>query len=158
MPLRITEIMYDPTGGDTYPFLELKNFGPAALDLTGWYISGISFAFPVGFTIAPGEVIVLASGVNPAAFAARYPTLNVAAWFSGKLAQAGERIAIKDASDRTVFAVNFSTTGGWPVPPVGYSLEIDDPAGDPDDPANWRPLSTARPEQSRLSSPLRRSV
>jgi hypothetical protein len=138
LPLRITEIMYLPVGGDTYQYLELKNFGATTLDLTGWSISGISFAFPVGFTIAPGAVIIIASGVNPAAFAARYPGLNVAAWFSGKLASAGERIAIKDAQDRTVFAVNFSNTGGWPIPAVGYSLEINDPAGDPDDPANWR--------------------
>ena len=142
LPLRITEIMYQPVGGDTYQFLELKNFGPAALDLTGWSISGISFAFPVGFTIAPGAVIVLASAQNPAAFVARYPGVNVAAWFSGKLAQTGERIAIKDALGHTVFAVNFSNTGGWLVPPVGYSLEMNDSAGDPDDPANWH-LSAA---------------
>jgi len=40
LPLHITEIMYQPVGGDTYQFLELKNFGPAELDLTGWSISG----------------------------------------------------------------------------------------------------------------------
>lgn len=142
LPLRITEIMYLPVGGETYQYLELKNFGPTTLDLTGWSISGISFAFPVGSTIAPGAVIVIASGVNPAAFTARYPGVNVAAWFSGKLAQTGERIAIKDALGRTVFAVNYSNTTGWPVPPTGYSIEINDPAGDPDDPANWR-LSAA---------------
>ena len=73
LPLRITEIMYQPTGGDTYQFLELQNFGSTTLDLTGCSVSGIAFIFPVGFTIAPGAVIVLASGQNPAAFAARYP-------------------------------------------------------------------------------------
>jgi len=142
LPLRITEIMYQPVGGDTYQFLELKNFGATALDLTGWSISGISFVFPVGFTIGPGAVVVLASALNPAAFAARYPGLNVAAWFTGKLAKTGERIAIIDALGRTVYAVNFSNTGGWPIPTDGLSIELNDPAGDPDDPANWR-LSAA---------------
>jgi hypothetical protein len=138
LPLRITEIMYQPVGGQTYQFLELKNFGTMALDLTGWSISGASFTFPVGFTIAPGAVIVIASGQNPAAFSARYPGLNVAAWFSGNLAKAGERIAIKDSLGRTVFAVNYSNMGGWPIPTDGYSIELNDPSGDPDDPANWR--------------------
>ena len=52
--------MYQPVGGETYQYLELKNFGPTTLDLTGWSISGISFAFPVGSTIASGAVIVIA--------------------------------------------------------------------------------------------------
>src|SRR5262249_39580155 len=75
-------------------------------------------------------------------------------WFSGKLAQAGERVAIKDAMGRTVFAVNFSNAGGWPIPPVGYSLELNDPAGDPDDPANWRVGARAhRPPRKNLRGP-----
>jgi len=111
LPLRITEIMYQPVGGQTYQFLELRNFGTMALDLTGWSISGVSFTFPVGFTITPGAVIVIASGQNPAAFSTRYPGLNVAAWFSGNLAKSGERIAIKDALGRTVFAVNYFQYG-----------------------------------------------
>jgi hypothetical protein len=142
LPLRITEIMYQPVGGETYQYVELKNFGSTTLDLTGWSINGISFAFPVGFTIAAGEVIVIASSLNPAAFAARYPGLNVAAWFNGKLAGTGERIAIIDNLGRTIFAVNYSNTGGWPVPSTGFSLELNDPAGDPDDPANWRLSAT----------------
>ena len=116
LPLRITEIMYQPTGGDPYQFLELQNFGSTTLDLTGCSVSGIAFIFPVGFTIAPGAVIVLASGQNPAAFAARYPGVSVAAYFTGKLAASGERIAIEDALGRAVFAVNYSTINGWPVP------------------------------------------
>ncbi len=138
LPLRITEIMYQPSGGQAYQFLELQNFGPTTLDLSGCSVSGISFSFPVGFTVAPGAVVVLASAENPAAFAARYPGVAVAAYFSGKLAKSGERIAVEDAQGRAVFAVNYSTTNGWPVPTGGRSIEINDPSGDPDDPANWR--------------------
>ena len=32
-PLRITEIMYNPIGGDVYEFLELQNTGTTAVDL-----------------------------------------------------------------------------------------------------------------------------
>ena len=138
LPLRITEIMYQPIGGQTYQFLELQNFGSTTLDLTGCAVSGIAFTFPVGLTIGPGAVMVLASAQNPAAFAARYPGVSVAAYFTGKLAADGERIAIEDALGRAVFAVNYSTLDGWPVSTDGRSLELNDPAGDPDDPANWR--------------------
>jgi hypothetical protein len=143
LPLRITEIMYQPTGGQTYQFLELQNFGPTTLDLSGCSVSGIAFTFPVGFTIAPGAVIVLASGLNPAAFAARYPGVSVAAYFTGKLAKTGERIVVKDALGRGVVAINYSNTNGWPVPVGGRSIEIIDPAGNPDDPANWRLSASA---------------
>ncbi len=152
LPLRITEIMYQPIGGQTYQFLELKNFGMIALDLTGWSISGVSFSFPVGFTIAPGAVIVIASDLNAAAFSARYPGLNAAAWFSGNLAKSGERIAIKDALGHTVFAVNYSNTGGWPIPTDGYSIELNDPSGDPDDPANWRLCATLNGTPGTIST------
>ena len=90
--------MYQPNGGDPYQFLELQNFGSTTLDLTGCGVNGISFTFPVGFTIGPGAVIVLASAQNPAAFAARYPGVSVAAYFTGKLAKNGERIALEDAA------------------------------------------------------------
>ncbi len=142
LPLRITEIMYKPSGGDTYQYLELQNFGSTTLDLTGCAVGGISFTFPTGFTIAPGAVIVLANGLNPAAFAARYPGVTVAAYFSGNLAKKGERVTIKDALDRAVFAVNYATTNGWPVVTDGRSIELNDPAGDPNDPANWRLSAT----------------
>ena len=151
LPLRITEIMYQPTGGDPYQFLELQNFGSTTLDLTGCAVNGISFTFPVGFTIGPGAVIVLASGQNPAAFAARYPGVSVAAYFTGKLAKNGERIALEDALGRAVFAVNYSTTNGWPVPSGGRSIEIIDPTGDPDDPANWRLSASANGTPGTIS-------
>jgi hypothetical protein len=138
LPLRITEIMYLPTGGQTYQFVELENFGSTALDLTGCTVSGIGFTFPVGFTIDPGAVIVLASGLNPTAFSTRYPGVSVAAYFSGKLAKGGERVAVEDALGQAIVAVNYSNTNGWPVPTSGQSIEIIDPQGNPDDPANWR--------------------
>ena len=138
LPLRVTEIMYAPSGGQSYQYLEMQNVGSTELDLTGCAVKGISFNFPVGFTIGPGEVIVLASGQNPAAFAARYPGVSVAAYFTGKLAGSGERITIEDGQGRAVYAVNYATGGGWPVSVDGRSIEIIEVNGDPDDPANWR--------------------
>jgi hypothetical protein len=60
--LRITEIMYNPIGGDSYEFIELQNLSDRALDVSQFSFSGITFVFPVMSILAPGQVIVLALG------------------------------------------------------------------------------------------------
>src|SRR5262249_46261489 len=85
--LRITEINYNPLSGaidgDEFEFLELKNIGPAAIDLGGVYFGGISFVFTNGTQLAPGAFFVL--GRNPAQFAARYPGIVLNGVYTGKL-------------------------------------------------------------------------
>jgi hypothetical protein len=140
VPLRITEIMYNPIGGSLYEFIELKNISGAPVDLSGMSFDGINFAFPEGTTIGADAVIVLASNTDPSAFAQRYPTILVAGFFGGNLSNGGERIALKDRQGRTIISVDYKDSGGWPVEAdgEGYSLEIIHPDGDPDDPANWK--------------------
>jgi hypothetical protein len=139
-PLRITEIMYNPPGGDAYEFIELKNTGNVDIDLGGYSFDGIGFLFPSGTSIAAGAVIVLANNANPNAFALRYPGVVVAGYFSGALANGGERIALKNASGRTVISVSYRDSGGWPASADGggYSLELIEPNGSSGDPANWQ--------------------
>src|SRR5262249_11879310 len=81
---------------------------------------------------------------NPAAFAARYPGVPVAGYFGGALNNAGERLTIKDAAGNIVLSVNYDNSNGWPAPAAGggYSLELIDVNGNPDDATNWR-ASTA---------------
>src|SRR5262249_4808572 len=79
--LAVTEIMYHPPNfgainGDELEFLELKNNGTNALDLSGLHFTdGISFAFTNGTLLAPGAFFVLARNVT--AFAAKYPGVTV---------------------------------------------------------------------------------
>jgi hypothetical protein len=140
VPLRITEIMYNPPGGEAYEFIELQNVSSAPLDLSGMRFEGIDFAFSPG-SILPGKaVLVLSSDANPAAFATRYPKSKVWGAFKGALSNGGERLVLKDRQDRIVAAVQYQDAGSWSpqADGGGYSLEIIDPAGDADDPANWR--------------------
>jgi hypothetical protein len=140
IPLRITEIMYNPIGGDAYEFIELRNVGQTPLDISGFSFSGITYAFPPGSMLGPGQTIVLAA--DPAAFAARYPGVVVFGYFSDRLSNGGERIAVRrpPPSNETIISVDYSDGGQWPARADGggYSLEALDPAGDPDAPANWR--------------------
>ncbi|NLF39936.1 hypothetical protein GX586_10845, partial [bacterium] len=72
-PLAVTEVMHDPPGGGDYEFIEVKNIGTEALDLSEIaFDEGITFAFKDGAvtTLAAGACAVVAR--NTTAFAARY--------------------------------------------------------------------------------------
>jgi len=145
IPMRFTEINYDPPGGSQYEFLELKNTGSASVDLSGYSFSGITYIFPPSSIIAPGAVIVLASGINPSAWTNQYPGVTVFGYYSAHLANEGETIALLDTAGYPIISVTYSPspTNGWPNASNGSSLEINDLNGDPNDPANWRASSVS---------------
>ncbi|HAV61832.1 MAG TPA: hypothetical protein DCY13_05665, partial [Verrucomicrobiales bacterium] len=140
LPLRFTELMYNPVGGDAYEFIELHNYGFAPVNLSSFSFEGINYLFPAGSSIAGGETIVLASDVNPALFASRYPGLAVAGHFGGSLSNGGERVALLDAIGNVVVAVTFDDGGTWDssADGGGASLVLADPLTDPDQSSAWR--------------------
>lgn len=155
VPVRITEIMYEPIDGDAYEFIELQNIGATTVDLSGCSFEGLSYVFPADTTLAPGGLLVLASGVNPAAFAARYPGVVVAGTHSGSLADGGERLALLDRNGNTITSVTYNNAGGWPTAADGggYSLEVINPNGDPNDPANWRASTAVNGSPGLVNAP-----
>ncbi|MCX6895838.1 MAG: lamin tail domain-containing protein, partial [Verrucomicrobia bacterium] len=92
------------------------------------------------FTLAGGARLVLAANTDATAWAARYPGVTPAGWFGGSLNNAGERISFFDPLGNIIDSVDYQPGGGWPVAADtgGRSLEILDPRGDPDAPANWQ--------------------
>lgn len=137
--LAITEIMYNPSGGQEYEFIELNNAGSTALDLSGAaFVAGIGFTFPAGWQLAPGAFAVLVE--DAAAFAARYPGVPVAGVYSGRLDNAGERVAMQSAAGATLLDVTYDDNPPWPTSAdgLGYSLTIADTAGDPNLASSWR--------------------
>ena len=142
--LRITEINYNPSGSTAYEFIELQNIGTAPVDLTGMNFEGVTFAFPTFSSLAGGARLVLASDFDPSAFTTRYPGVTVRGYYSGSLNNGGERITLKDANGNVITSLDYDDGGGWPASAdgLGHSLEIVNPFGDPDDPANWRASTT----------------
>ncbi|MCI0746445.1 MAG: lamin tail domain-containing protein [Verrucomicrobia subdivision 3 bacterium] len=155
VPLRITEINYNPPDGNAFEFIELQNVGAAAVDLTGMFFEGITFTFPQGTILAAGASLVLSSDVDTNAFAGRYPGVAVLGRFGGSLANGGERITLRDRNGFVVVSVDYSDEDGWPVAAdgLGSSLEINDPFGDPDDPANWRASATLHGTPGQQTAP-----
>jgi hypothetical protein len=147
--LIFTEINYHPPGGgttsgDDFEFVELKNSGPAVIDLSGLsFTSGITFTFTNGTRLNPGQFLVL--GSNPTALLTRYPGLVVSGRYTGRLDNGGERLAMSHPLDTVVMVADYKDSGRWPRTPdgLGYSLVAKDPNANPEpgNPASWRASS-----------------
>jgi hypothetical protein len=136
--LQVSEIMYNPAGGEEHEFIELKNCGDEPLLLADMAFSnGIDFGFARDAAVGTGEFVVLCAA--PAAFAGRYPGVHVdGAYFKG-LANNGERVTLCDQAGIRVLSVAYDDEWYPHTDGVGYSLVRTDFAGDPDEPSSWRP-------------------
>ena len=136
--LRITEIMYNPPGGSDYEFIELKNVGTTDFPLTSLkFDDGIYFDFPYDTILGTGKFAVLVS--EPDYFTSRYPNVEIAGRYIGKLDNEGERVTLSDALTSIVESVNyndgwFSSTDG-----NGFSLVLKNLSSDPNEKSTWRP-------------------
>jgi hypothetical protein len=154
--LVLSELMYNPPGGEDYEFLELANVGTEPLDLTGaQFTDGVSYTF--GNTLLqPGELIVVAR--NPVAFTERYGGEGIrlaAGAYDGKLANAGEKITLVDAHDQEVFSFRYGDSGNWPgrADGRGSSLERVAPEGDPGRASSWTASALIGGSPGRMRSP-----
>ncbi len=151
----ISELMYNPPNGSTYEFIELLNTEPRAIDMSGWYFKGVGCVFPPGTKIAAGGRIVVASNDDPTAWRAKYPGVTPVAYFSGNLSNGGEKITLFDAEGTVVCLVSYKDELPWPLEADGdgYSLELVDPFGDPNDAGNWQASTVLDGSPGTINSP-----
>jgi hypothetical protein len=133
--LVITEVNYHPLGGspgtptagdeETFEFIELQNVSAVTIDLTNVrFTNGVTFTFPTGRTLAPGERIVVARDL--AAFQSRYPDATypglsgktVGPWVGG-LDNSGEPLTLVDNTGATIVTFAYSDSVPWPAGPDG---------------------------------------
>lgn len=168
VPLRISEIMYNPVtatpaeiaqgfiDGDYFEFLEFHNTGSSPIDLDGArFTSGLTHTFPP-CVIPAGGYLVLAK--NPAAYTARhgsaYPAVGP---YEGNLSNLGERIRLENSSNQTLIDFTFSDTWHPLSDDGGHSLVASDTHGNPDSPdtaAAWRASSNPGGSPGRADPPL----
>lgn len=175
--LRFTEIMYNPPAfgiysGDDLEFLELKNTGASALDLSGLTFSaGITYGFANGTTLAAGQRFLL--GRNAAAIAAKHPGVSLNGIYSGKLDNAGETVRLSTPAGAVVLEVTYNNSPPWPATAdgLGWSLVLNDAVagtyrpstaagGSPgvDDPASTTPAITINEVLAHTDPPLSDSI
>jgi hypothetical protein len=138
----VSELNYNPIGGSDYEYIELINLGTKPLDFNGYKLtSGVTYTFKGSTVVPAGGRVVLCN--TRSAFLARYGTAGIllgSGSYSGKLSDSGDTVTLVDASGTQLFRFTYDSSGAWPsrANGLGSSLECIDPAGNLDDPANWR--------------------
>lgn len=140
--IRITEIMYDPSGNGDKEFVEFYNGSDTTVSLGGWSTFGVDFIFPSSTTLSPGTYTTIAR--NSSALRASHPSARIAGQYSGKLRGSGELIRLMNAGGQTVSQVSYSYGGVWPSAPRngGPSLSIIRPTANESSFACWAPSAS----------------
>jgi hypothetical protein len=147
--LKVTEVHYHPAdlinGTDTVfgtdlEFIELKNTGNSAMNISGVTIdSAVYHMVPEGSVLPPKGFYVAAS--KPAKFY-EYYGMNPSGNFKGNLSNAGEFILINDRSSRKILSFTFSDDYPWPVSADGDGNSLVPvnslPTGDPNEYGYWK--------------------
>ncbi|MEC9348071.1 MAG: dockerin type I domain-containing protein, partial [Planctomycetota bacterium] len=161
MPLRVTEIMYNPAAPAEdspfrrreFEFIELQNVSANQLDLTGVrFVEGIEFDFTESAVtaLAPGEMVVLVEDIE--GFASRYDLsrILVAGEYSGALSDGGERLSIRGPLDEPILDFEYSDLWHPETDGEGASLVVIDAL---DELATWGAAASWRPSNVDLGSP-----
>ncbi|MBI5387135.1 MAG: lamin tail domain-containing protein [Verrucomicrobia bacterium] len=126
--LVITEIMYDPpatwAGTNNLEFIELWNSGLVTEDLTGHRLTGdISFTFPAGTKIAPGQFLVIANDPVAAQNFYGVPCLGP---YTNNLANNGGTLRLLNELGGRLLEIEYDNQAPWPVAPggAGHSLVL----------------------------------
>lgn len=153
-PIAISEIHYNPLGGSGYEFLELVNLGGVNVNLSNAQLKGVDYSFPVGSTLQPGQIWLIASSLNPQGFSERYPGVRVDGYFNGALSNSGETLTLIGSDGLEIFSMAYEDSNGWPAQADGerYSLTRISFQTPESDPASWAASQTLDGTPGRLES------
>lgn len=141
--VKINEIMYHPpkdaAGLQDAEFVEILNSSTEPVDITGWRLSGgINFSFPEK-VLSGGKCAVVC--LNKKSIAKTYDIAEDSLFgdFTGRLANGGEKINLRNKNDVLIDSVEFDDHFPWAVAAdgYGYSLERIDAVADPNSPQTW---------------------
>lgn len=133
--LIISELYYNPPGSsnDT-EYIELMNTSlTETIHLDGLsFADGITFAFPEGVTLAPGERVLIVG--NKDAFEEAFGTgLRIIGEFEGGLSNGGEQLVISG-----ILGFEYDDKLPWSELADGEGRSLVFTGGDPADPESWR--------------------
>lgn len=127
IPLIVTEISYNPKSmgankDKEFEFIELKNTGSNAIDISDVKIAGgISYASNVSTILQPNQFFVIAS--NPYLFEYKYQ-LSTKAKYNGHLSNEGDRLILTNKNFDFSDIIQYGISSPWPdsISMVGFTL------------------------------------
>lgn len=125
--LIFSEIMYHPRptpGSNAHlEFIEIYNAGSVFEEMDGYQITGgVSYAFPAGLKILPGQFLVVAA--DPAAVQNAYGITGVLGPWIGSLNNSSDTIQLKDGRGAMKLDMTYSSTPPWPVAADGGGASL----------------------------------
>ena len=123
---------------DPEEWIELHNKSGTAVDLSEWELGdGIEFTFAPGTVLGAGEYLVVAR--DQTTLAAKYPDINIAGEFDGRLSNSTERIQLLDSIGNLADEVRYYEGGAFDerADGDGSSLELRDPDADNSNGQAW---------------------
>ena len=135
----INEIMYHSPAGDNADYVELRNTGTTAVDISNWEFAGIGYRFADQTTLAAGAYAVVCDDKSTAAQTYGLNVNTLFGGYNGNLSNAGEKLVLLDSNDLVVDWVDFTDDPPWPVTPdgLGASLERRCVSDNFDQPSDW---------------------
>jgi len=134
------EIMFHPAQNEAEEeWIELHNQFASNIDISGWKIAGgAGFTFPEGTRIVGNGYLLIAS--SPQRLRTLTGLTNIFGPFTNRLSNAGEKLELRNNSDRLMDALDYQAADPWPVGPdgSGASLARIKPGISGKNPNNWR--------------------
>ncbi|MFT5524696.1 MAG: hypothetical protein ACI9HK_002658, partial [Pirellulaceae bacterium] len=117
------ELMYHPQDNSTAgEWMEIHNQMSVDIDLSDWSVEGgVRFDFPAATIIPGGGYLIVAA--DPSRLASE-GIAGVLGPFTGSLSNSGERIELRNNSDRLMDELDFRDSGRWPVGPDGSGATL----------------------------------
>jgi hypothetical protein len=142
--LVVSQIDYNPIGGNAFEFIELMNISAQDIDLTGVHFrDAVDFDFPDKTLLAAGARLQIVGDLN--GFATRHgaaPSLHQIGPYVGNLNNNGERLLVVSDTQGTIKDFSYDNNLPWPTEADGggYRLVLIKPMTNPDHTlaANWR--------------------
>ena len=139
-------------------FVELYNDGVAAVDLSGWRLSGgVDYLIPGGTVVAAGGYLVIAE--DPATMQSYFGKTALGPWNNAVVVYAdgskevtglsndGDNVRLRDAAGKIVSEVDYENRSPWPAEGngEGSSIELIHPMLDASHGSNWRAAKLVPP-------------
>lgn len=141
--ITVSEFNYNSSAAlDCGDWIELHNYGPAPLNISGWKLKDDDdnnfFEFPVGTTIPSNGYLVVANEMG--AFEFSYPSVNnVIGPLGFSLGNGGDQIRLFDAGGNQYISFYYQDTSPWPLSADGdgFTCELTSNSANLNDGNSW---------------------
>ncbi|MCP4192425.1 MAG: hypothetical protein GY768_17565 [Planctomycetaceae bacterium] len=117
------ELFYHPSVAESQTeWIELHNQMAVNMDVSGWTVEGVDYQFPARTTIPGGGYVVIAK--DPTRMVGVQQDSLLLGPYEGQMSNAGERLVLRNISNRAMDTIDFDDEGVWPAAADGSGASL----------------------------------